>query len=477
MKAFNKRPHGQHQTFFLMLVILLLASCGAAPDERSSADARGTYGRDRAVTPPKAYYDALLADRMELASSGALGNQSMQTLWLNFNGATVKQGYGRSESFLPCTSKAKIPASGLSSSDQLDVARSVAQFFADAGVRLAITIDQPSTGDYTTMHIGGSYASLGCPGGGSVAGIAPFDPSNANPNDVGFVFVRSKDLNTLARTIAHESAHSFGLDHTDNKLDLMYPTDSALQTAFTVGNTADGSSQDGPALLQTALGSGSATVSGNPVASVTQPPVIKPPLQNQVKAFPNIPGSLPALPGLGNLGGLSTIVNGLPATINVALSCVLPAVINGAIPMAVQLPNSSTALSALTVLQAATMAQNNGTMNMLNLIGLVSGVPNVNQILTIAGIVINASQCLGQITPISIPGITATMPGQLSTSVNVAQILGMQTITNPSQLIALLPQYAQVIAANGQSVNTQALMSLVMMAVAQQYQGISFPTP
>ena len=89
----------------------------------------------------------------------------------------------------------------------------------------------------------------------------------------------------------------------------------------------------------------------------------------------------------------------------------------------------------------------------------------------------NASQCMGQIAPISIPGITAVMPGQLPTSINVAQIMGMQGITNPSQLIALLPQYAQVIAANGQSINTQALMSLVMIAVAQQYQGISFPTP
>jgi hypothetical protein len=145
--------------------------------------------------------------------------------------------------------------------------------------------------------------------------------------------------------------------------------------------------------------------------------------------------------------------------------------------MAVQLPNSSSALIALTVLQAASMAQNNGALNMASLIGLVSGVPNVNQILTIAGIVINASQCMGQIAPISILGITATMPGQLPTSLNVPQILGMQGITNPSQLIALLPQYAQVIAANGQSVNTQALMSLVMIAIAQQYQGMSFATP
>jgi len=458
-------------------LLLVLASCGAAPDDHTSADARGSYGRDKIVNPPKQYYDALLADRMELAGSGALGTTTEQTLWLNFQGATVKQGYGRSESFLPCVASIKIPSAGLAAKDQLDVARQVAQFYADAGVKLAITLDQPSSGDFTTIHIGGSYANLGCPGGSSVAGIAPFDPSNANPNDVGFVFVRSKDSKALARTIAHESAHSFGLDHTNNKIDLMYPTDSASQKSFAVGETDTGITQDGPILLQNALGSGTATVSGTPVASNSQPPVINPPTQNQVKVFPNIPANLPTLPGLGNLGGLSSIVNGLPATINVALSCVLPAVINGAIPMSVQMPGSSTALAALTVLQAATVSQNNGALSMTSLISLVSGVPNVNQILTIAGIVMNASQCMGQIAPISIPGITAVMPGQLPTSINVAQIMGMQGITNPSQLIALLPQYAQVIAANGQSINTQALMSLVMIAVAQQYQGISFPTP
>lgn len=458
-------------------LLLLLTACGAAPDDHASADGRGIYGRDRIVNPPKPYYDALLSERMELASSGALGSATEQTLWLNFQGATVKQGYGRSESFLPCATSAKIPAAGLAAKDQLEVARQVAQFYADAGVKLAITLDQPSTGDFTTMHVGGSYANLGCPGGSSVAGIAPFDPGNANPNDVGFVFVRSKDLKYLARTIAHESAHSFGLDHTNNKVDLMYPTDSTLQTAFTVGDTDEGIAQDGPVLLQHALGSGVATVSGTPVASTSLPPVVSPATQNPVKGFPNIPTNLPVLPGLGNLGGLNTIINGLPASINVALSCVVPAVIQGAIPMAVQLPNSSSALIALTVLQAASMAQNNGALNMASLIGLVSGVPNVNQILTIAGIVINASQCMGQIAPISILGITATMPGQLPTSLNVPQILGMQGITNPSQLIALLPQYAQVIAANGQSVNTQALMSLVMIAIAQQYQGMSFATP
>jgi hypothetical protein len=70
---------------------------------------------------------------------------------------------------------------------------------------------------------------------------------------------------------------------------------------------------------------------------------------------------------------------------------------------------------------------------------------------------------------VSLPGITANLPGQLQTGINIAQILAMTNVSNPGQLIAMIPQYAQIIGANNQGANAQALMTLVLMGVAQQY--------
>ncbi len=458
------------------MAAITLQSCGANKDDKSNgADASGLSGRDKIVHPPKQYYDLLLADRMQIASSGGLSQAQEQVLWINFAGATVKQGFDKDQSFLPCADSVRIPSAGLSARDQQSIAQEVAQFYSNAGARLGITLQKPDSGDYTTIHVGGTYADLKCAGGAAAAGIAPFDPGNANPNDVGFVFVKSKDTKALARAIAHESAHTFGLDHSTSKEDLMYPTDSSAQDSFVSSETQNAEPQDGPVLLQNALGSGVATVTGSPVSPTTQTPVVTLPPQNNIKTFPGVPAYLPALPGLGNLANMSGLMSGVPLNVNQALSCVIPAVINGAIPQGTTLPNANGALAALTILQSATMAQNSGIMSMVNLVMLASGMPNVNQIMMAANIALSASSCLSQVTPVSVPGITAQMPGQLSTGINVAQILGMQSVANPSLLIAMIPQYAQVLGTVNQNPNTQAMMSLVLMAVAQQYQGMQFP--
>jgi hypothetical protein len=215
--------------------------------------------------------------------------------------------------------------------------------------------------------------------------------------------------------------------------------------------------------------------SGTPIVPTVAIPQIKIPALNNIPGFAGIPASIPGLAGLGNLGNINSLMSGLPANVNQSLSCVIPAVINGAIPNGVTLPNAPGALGALTVLQSATMGKYSGVMSMANLLMMASGVPNISQILMLAKISIGVGSCLNQIVPISIPGITAQMPGQLSTGINVSQILGMQGITNPSALIAMIPQYSQALGTLNQNPNTQALLSLVLMGVAQQYQTIQFP--
>ena len=168
----------------------------------------------------------------------------------------------------------------------------------------------------------------------------------------------------------------------------------------------------------------------------------------------------------------------MPLAINGIVGCVIPNISVNGLPINVALQNTQGALGLMTVLLNASMGQNGGQFSMLQLVGLISGFPtmNISQIISLAGISLNATQCLTQLVPINIPGVTANLPGQLQTGVNIAQIMAMTNVNNPGQLIAMIPQYAQVIGATSQGANAQALMSLVLMAVAQQYSTI-YPTP
>lgn len=458
-----------------------ISSCGSEPLSRmGSSDGYGAHGRDKLVEPPKAYYDALFAERMQLAQSGALSSAQAQVLYVNFAGATVQQGYNKAQSFLPCKDSVSIPSSGISVSDQEIILNKVAEYFSNAGANLKVTPVLPTTGDFTTIHVGGSYASLGCPGGGSIAGIAPFDVANANPNDIGFVFMGSRDLETIAQTIAHEAGHSFGLDHSDNKTDIMYPTSTSQVIGFAKGLAySSGQPQDAAAMLQAALGKGTATVSGKPVLPTLPLPAVVTPSPISIKPLPNLAGILPTLPGLGALGGFNNILGSFPGTLFSALNCVLPGVKPNILQGGLQLPNAQGALGLLTMLQNASMAQNGMQLNMANILSLVIAFQtmNVPQLVAMAGVALNSNQCLSQLVPVNITGITNTLQGQLPTALNVAQIMGMTNITNPGQLIALLPQYSQLIGANAQGANAQILMSIVMMAMAQQYNGIiAIPT-
>ena len=458
-----------------LAAMAVLASCGAEPASRfKSDDALGQNGRDRIVNPPKAYYDALLLDRMQLANAGAMSKAAESVLWVNFAGASVNKGYDLGQSFLACKNTVKIPPAPLSSTAQQAVLNQVATYFSNAGAKVAVVSDQPTSGEYTTMHVGGSYANLGC-SGGSPVGIAPFDAGNANPSDVGFVFPQSNDVETLARTIAHEAAHTYGLEHADNKDDLMYPWDLQSAVGFATGMVAKtGMPQDPAALLQAALGSGLATVSGIPVPPTMQVPVVNLPQVQLPGSFANLPGNLAQLPGLANFANLSGILNLMPMALNGAMACVMPNITVAGVPVNVALQNSQGALGLLTILLNASVGQNSGQFTMLQLMGLISGYPTMNiaQLISLAGVSMNATQCLSQLIPVSIPGITGTLPGQLPTGINVAQILAMQNVTNPGQLIAMIPQYAQVIGVSAQGPQAQAMMSLVLMAVAQQYQSI-----
>ena len=176
-------------------------------------------------------------------------------LWVNFGGATVSKGFSRGQSFLVCSDKAVLPAAtDRSAEDQAKIVSKVQKYFTDAGVHLLVTSTKPTAGDWTTVHVAGTMADLGCPEE-EVLGTAPQDNGNANPNDVAFVFSkRAASTDLLAQAIAHEAGHTYGLSHVTDPTDLMALDASDKVTGFKVSALCDGSgNQDGPALLRKAL--------------------------------------------------------------------------------------------------------------------------------------------------------------------------------------------------------------------------------
>lgn len=235
-------------------ISLILASCGAPPPPAESIAHEDAHGCSEKVVPPKEYYDALVSERVSTLSLAASTNP--HTMYLNFNGVDLEKGFGRGQSFILCEETASIPGSGFSFDEQQEIVQRVKQHFSDAGVALDITTTRPLSGDYTTIHVGGSYGSLGCPESPSTLGIAPFDEGNQNRNDIGFVFTAYQiDPGTIADTIAHESGHSFGLDHTINIKDLMHSSAQSDDLAFAISQIRGSTDiQDGPKMLRRNVG-------------------------------------------------------------------------------------------------------------------------------------------------------------------------------------------------------------------------------
>lgn len=110
------------------------------------------------------------------------------------------------------------------------VVAGVHQAFAPYNLQIATA--RPAQGPYTTVMIGGDPGVFGFES--AVAGVAVLDCADDNPSNLVFVFpdaLRTR-VEGLIATIAQEAAHSYGLEHTTNPGDFMYPRVSATQESF-----------------------------------------------------------------------------------------------------------------------------------------------------------------------------------------------------------------------------------------------------
>ncbi len=479
---------------FLAASALALAACGSddkiqsvggssqsADQEKDGGDSDRTV--DEKQMPPKGYYDALFEEQLKLLDQGVPPASGSQVLWINFGGAAVSKGFNRGQSFILCRASANVPAAGLSPTDEDAVLAGVQKFFDDAGAQLVITNAQPSSGDYTTMHVGGTFADLGCVGPG-VLGVAPFDVGNANRNDVGFAFTKNASAAIIAETVAHEAGHSFGLDHVSNNKDLMFASSSPGITGFAV-STISGSNklQDGPALLQQALGAGNATQTpGGSSPSPAQP-------ATPVAGIPNLPGSLAGLPGLDQIGNIGQLLPGLAPGSVLDISQLLPQ-IQSLIPIAssgVGLPGLDKILTIVGVAGAAQGAQGGttpaatpaaGALGGLidpalagAVLGGVTGAGGLGSLATLAGfgdITQYVAAAQGALNGAG-AGAAATIP-QLGAVPDLSALLGLAGSTpDIATLLQSLAGTSQVVNGNFTGANKDALLSLVKLAYTQQY--------
>lgn len=119
------------------------------------------------------------------------------------------------------------------------IARRVHEFFLPYNV--LITTIRPITGPYTMVMIGGVSADIGVEE--RLGGVAFLDCGNVQASNLVYAFPPSVagNFQALVVAIAHETAHAFGLEHSTNPRDLMFPRADPAQEAFTdVDSPLDG---------------------------------------------------------------------------------------------------------------------------------------------------------------------------------------------------------------------------------------------
>jgi hypothetical protein len=387
---------------------------------KSASESDAADGKiDDTVTPPQAYYDALMAKALtKLDQQSFALLDAPHVLWANFDGATVAKGFGDGESFIVCRGTAQIPASGFSPADRDAVIAMVQEFYDKANAKLTVTADKPAAGtSFTTMHVGGSYRDLGCVGGSGVLGIAPFDVGNANDEDVGFAFLPSGiSLRTVAETIAHEAGHSYGLDHVQNTSDVMHASSTSNIQGFLVSRVqGSAKTQDGPAVLQAVLGAGVGTPAGpsTPTTPTTPSAPAIPGIPTTpgaglpaIPGLPNLPIDLANLPGLGQIGGIGQLLPDLLAGAGGAGGA-------GALDITSLLPDLQALIPLLGSAGAGGVIPGIGTIPGIGNIAGGGTFPGLDQILTIVGVAAQAGGGAGTVpfSPAAAAGILGSLTG------------------------------------------------------------------
>jgi len=482
----------------------LVTDVGTLPEEEIAFD--------HLVIPPDEYYEALLAEEFarlhDYHGFSLTQQQQTQVLYVSFDGATIQRGTSRGQSFIPCQRQSEIPPSGISSGRQNEILDLVQTYFNEANARIHITGNRPAPNeDFTTIVVGGTYASLGCRGRG-ILGVAPYDVGNRNKNDIGFAFNNANHSNFLtATTIAHEAAHSFGLDHIDNRQGIMFPSLSNQIQGFRSGRVSRRArAQDSPALLRQNLGiadpdrnqtpdlrddDGMASAPSNP------PPSVPSPQPN----LPNAPGGVGNLPGLDFIAALGQLLGSFNPSGPLDISNLLPQ-LDQILPGGLSNLNNiggingiDSVIAVITMAEQAAVNQSGGNApnnqssindlitNFLDPATLASaGVTDIQSLLIVAGIQLISNgagsnqngRLLGALGGLF--GFASSNGGQTNNALpqvvasripDFSEMLQLNTFEDHGELLSALEGHARLVNANFQGETRDAMLSMLRVAYAQ----------
>jgi hypothetical protein len=170
--------------------------------------------------------------------SGPHAPGSPHVLYLNFDGATLTQGNCSSAqtncTFLIRVATCNFPAYTNNFRKPL-IVNLMQQFYAPFNVQVVTT--RPTSGAYSMVMIGPGSACVNMPG---AAGIGPLDCGDTRDSDITLSFSDAFDgitdttraVHNIATTAAQESAHAYGLGHTNDPMDIMYPVVSNVESGF-----------------------------------------------------------------------------------------------------------------------------------------------------------------------------------------------------------------------------------------------------
>lgn len=176
-----------------------------------------------------------------------LGANGRHVLFANFDGVDVRPGDTSLENEgirdletgdpIELARYAPNDDEGKRLSNILKIQKLIAGWYAD--FNLDVVVSRPLNGDYQMTIVGDRESAVGYPGG--VVGISPVDCKNSNDSNLNYAFSGSLKENPdqTAITIAHENGHAYGLHHTDNNKDIMFPSVTPAE-GFRKGKAAKG---------------------------------------------------------------------------------------------------------------------------------------------------------------------------------------------------------------------------------------------
>lgn len=229
-------------SFALFLVAGLISATSAHADDNAPISSPIEQGLRGAVVDSPCPGPACTA---ELQPAHA---QHLRVVYLNFDGVTLTRSFSNDDarqnvSAIVQSSTTNIPAfnpNDLVSTQGLTRSQIIQRVMDDlytlhAPYNVEFTTTRPTSGYYSMVVFGGSCQSVA--GSSGCAGIALRDCGDQMPSNITFVFPPGQRIADLATTAAQEAAHAFGLGHTDDSSDVMYPAiQSQIPTHFGAGN-------------------------------------------------------------------------------------------------------------------------------------------------------------------------------------------------------------------------------------------------